>query len=215
MVLEIEKIKNYNYFIWDFDGTLFDTYPLMGEAFVCALDACGFKVELEEVLALMSSTFNETFNYYKNKFNLQDSFVDLYTKIRHSNGHEKYKPFPFAENILSLIVESGKENYIFTHRGESIFSILKLNSMTKYFKEIVTTDMGYSRKPCAEGVNYLIDKYSMDRSKTIYIGDRKLDIDVGKNAKISTCLIDNFNKKEYFDATFHFESLKELYQNLK
>ena len=60
--------------------------------------------------------------------------------------------------------------------------------MDSYFKEVISINDGFKRKPSPEGVNYLIGKYKLDRSNTYYVGDRILDIECGVNASIKTIL---------------------------
>nr|WP_214723170.1 HAD hydrolase-like protein [Exiguobacterium sp. s143] len=42
------------HFIWDFDGTLFDTYPVLVDVFVELLEREGRTVEREQVAELMA-----------------------------------------------------------------------------------------------------------------------------------------------------------------
>ena len=44
--------------------------------------------------------------------------------------------------------------------------------------------LGENQNP--EGVDYLVDKYQLDRSETYYIGDRTLDVDLADNAGIGS-----------------------------
>ena len=56
-----------------------------------------------------------------------------------------------------------------------------------YFKEIVTIDNGFPRKPHPASYEYLHQKYDLD----LIIGDRELNILAGKNLNIKTCLFQN------------------------
>lgn len=49
---------------------------------------------------------------------------------------------------------------------------LSLLEIRKYFKEVITSENGFLRKPNSEAVIYLIEKYKMNEQKTYYIGDR-------------------------------------------
>lgn len=42
------------HFIWDFDGTLFDTYPVLIDVFVDMLESEGQSVDRERVAELMA-----------------------------------------------------------------------------------------------------------------------------------------------------------------
>ena len=40
----------YRHFVWDFDGTLFDTYPRMTKSFQHALAVCGVQADEADIL---------------------------------------------------------------------------------------------------------------------------------------------------------------------
>ena len=51
-------------------------------------------------------------------------------------------------------------------------------------EEILTMEDGFKRKPDPEAINYLVDKYNLNKNFTYYVGDRHLDIDSANNAGI-------------------------------
>jgi phosphoglycolate phosphatase-like HAD superfamily hydrolase len=53
--------------------------------------------------------------------------------------------------------------------------------------------MNFPSKPAPDAVNYICDTYGLDRSETVMIGDREIDVLSGKNAGCFGCL---FTKKE-------------------
>lgn len=71
-------------------------------------------------------------------------------------------------------------------QGENAYQILADLEILDYFTEIVTTANGFARKPDPEGVNYLVEKYQLDKISTYYIGDRTLDVDVAFNSGIQS-----------------------------
>ena len=52
----------------------------------------------------------------------------------------------------------------------------------------VTKKNGFGRKPEPDGINYLVDKYGLDRQKTFYVGDRSIDMECAANAGIGGIL---------------------------
>ena len=60
--------------------------------------------------------------------------------------------------------------------------------MKAYFREILTSQSGFARKPDPEGLRYLIEKYGLDPACTFYVGDRRLDMDCAVNAGITGIL---------------------------
>ena len=58
--------------------------------------------------------------------------------------------------------------------------------MRQYFTEVVTSANGFARKPEPEAINYLLDKYDLDKTSTYYVGDRRLDVEAAENAGIKS-----------------------------
>ena len=54
--------------------------------------------------------------------------------------------------------------------------------------EVVTSENGFQPKPSGEGVAYLVEKYSLDRNHTAYVGDRTLDVLCAKDAGVKAIL---------------------------
>lgn len=55
--------------------------------------------------------------------------------------------------------------------------------MLQYFTEVITKQYGFKRKPDSEGFMYLIEKYKIDKTTTLVIGDRECKILGGKAAE--------------------------------
>ena len=67
-------------------------------------------------------------------------------------------------------------------------SVLENIGLANSFVEIVNSLNGFKRKPDPEGLNYLIDKYKLDKNNTYYVGDRPLDIKCANNAHIKSIM---------------------------
>ena len=91
-----------------------------------------------------------------------------------------------AKTILAWAQEAGIQQFVYTHKGENAYQVLADLDILDYFTEIVTTANGFARKPDPEGVNYLVEKYQLDKTSTYYIGDRTLDVDVAFNSGIQS-----------------------------
>ena len=100
------------------------------------------------------------------------------------------RPFPGVEEVLARVIAAGGDNFICTHRGDSIYELLRQGGVAGYFKEITTSAHHFARKPSPEAVQYLLDKYGMDPAETLMIGDRPLDVEAGQNAGTAGCFFD-------------------------
>lgn len=197
--------------IWDFDGTLFDTYPSIASAFQRALNEEGIEQSQEEILKHIRISVTHGINYYRDNFKLDvESFVDRYERYGNETDVTKVFPFLYAVEICREIVDRGGRNYIITHRDKSIYKYLRHHDMLNLFTEVVTEEYGFKRKPDPESYLYILNKHNISKESALMIGDRELDLTGAKNAGIKSCLFDvcdcNFRHK----ADYVIESIKEL-----
>lgn len=200
----------YKHIIWDFDGTLFDTYPVMASVFKEMLEDEGIEESLEEILKYMKISMTYAFQYYDKKYQLSKALKENYVIRRRDMEINLCKPYPGVEDICKYIHNSGRNNYLFTHRGESAIRFLKDYDLYHYFSDFITSRHGFERKPSPDAINYLVEKYHIINNEAIMIGDRDLDILSAKNAGIHTCFFTEVNE-ECNIADFTINNFQELY----
>ncbi|MEM5190764.1 HAD-IA family hydrolase, partial [Enterococcus faecium] len=104
---------------------------------------------------------------------------------------EVSRPFPETKQVLEMLKDNGGRHFILTHRlTESTWGLLKEHRLAHLIEEVVGIDQDFPRKPDPASLNYLIDTFHLERTDTMMIGDRRLDIEAGKNAGVATCLYD-------------------------
>ncbi|NLB78345.1 MAG: HAD-IA family hydrolase [Clostridiaceae bacterium] len=181
-------IKNY---IWDFDGMLFDSYPHCATAFVKMMADHDISVDYNEVIRLMRNSYNDAYQRY----DVNDAQKKLLkTYERDQNITPIVTPYPDTYQVLETIYKRGGRNFLYTHRDLSAVEYIKTYDMDGFFTEFVTSDNNFKSKPEPDAILYLVEKYKMDKSETIMIGDREIDVLAGKNAGIRSCLFDEFRK---------------------
>lgn len=178
-------MKNY---IWDFDGTLFDTYPAMVDGAWQALKDFGISMDKKEIYFKMKKYST---SYLINESNLNaKEFNELFHRYE-KESTEVSRPFPETKQVLEMLKDNGGRHFILTHRlTESTWGLLKEHRLAHLIEEVVGIDQDFPRKPNPASLNYLIDTFHLERTDTMMIGDRRLDIEAGKNAGVATCLYD-------------------------
>ena len=177
----------YKHVIWDFDGTLFDTYPSMTKAMQLALEKAGHAVEWDEIYSKLKVTVGFAKQFYMDKFGLGEEFENDYVSIRTSIEAGMCVPYDGIKELLSDIIAAGGKNYICTHRGSTLRGILEYHGMSHLFEYAVTKEHGLKLKPDPESVTYLIDRFGIEKSEAVMVGDRELDVLAGQNAGITGC----------------------------
>ena len=197
--------------IWDFDGTLFDTYPGMTYAFKKALGDNNVEVSEDEILKYMKISVTNAINHFKGVYHLSNEFIEKYSYYEKNLDVDKIIPFPFAKEICLDFKKNGGKNFILTHRGNSTLKFLKYHGMVDYFEEIGTKHNCFRRKPDPEGFIYFTKKYNMRNDTVLAIGDRDCDILGGKKANIRTCLYNTNSIESNENPDFTIKSLSELF----
>ena len=198
----------YSAYIWDFDGTLFDSYPHVIAAFEKVLDRHGIPYDHETVTEKLYIHFNvaaKAYNLTKEQF---QEFVTLAFQIG-------YRPFvtayPGAAAVLRAITENGGKNYLYTHRHQSAGAYLRLFGLDKYFSGIVDSTMHFPDKPAPDAIEFILTRYGLDKDKTVMVGDREIDVLAGKNAGCRGCLLVTHPLDETATVAAHtVHSLPEL-----
>ena len=176
-------------FIWDLDGTLLDSYEIIINSLYQIYKEKGFEIDKREIY---EDAINESVSYFIKRMEttLGVPFQDLkdrYTNITHEQVLS-IKAMKHAKEILEYLNSVGVHNYVYTHRGTTTEVVLSNIGLKSYFDEIVTSLDNFKRKPDPEGLNYLINKYHLDKNHTYYVGDRKLDIECANNASIKSIM---------------------------
>lgn len=183
--------------VWDFDGTLANSYPGMVIAVQESLKN-NFKIELSKdtiytdikktsirhyVTQLMANRERDDLAIKKDV----DIFYHDYKLIEQRN-QDKIQLLHHAKKALDYLKQQGMRQFIVTHRDKSIKTLVDRLGIKDYFTEVVSVEDGHIRKPDANMLNYLIDKYQIDGDLWV-IGDREIDIDFGKSVAAKTILL--------------------------
>ena len=181
----------YDNIIWDFDGTLFDTYPAMCRDLRQVMAGLGVRTELEDLLVRFTVSRDTVLEWCGERAGLPAGEIDrVYRAWVAEHGQPEAHPFPHVREFLAQFQAAGGKNFVFTHRSGSVHDYLAGEDLTKYFTDVVSAGTTYARKPDPAGNNYLIGTYGLDRDRTLAVGDRELDVLAAKNAGIHACLVD-------------------------
>lgn len=194
-------------FIWDLDGTLLDSY----EAILSGI---------EETFGQFSIPYDkEKVREFILKFSVQDLMekvaeerkldVEVLNQVRAQSLAEKNAQVVLmsgAREVLSWADAAGIQQFVYTHKGDNAFTILRDLGLESYFTEIITSQSGFARKPNPEAATYLLNKYQLNPEKTYYIGDRTLDVEFAQNSGIQSI---NFLESTY-EGNHRIQALEDI-----
>lgn len=179
----------YDNIIWDFDGTLFNTYPAMCRDLQAVMEGLGVHASLEDLLPRFTTSRETVLAWCGEQAGMTAQEVDqIYRAWVTEHGQPEAYPFPHVRSILERFQAAGGRNFVFTHRSGSVHDYLAGADLTKYFTDVVSAGTTYARKPAPAGNLHIIETHGLDKDRTLAVGDRELDILAAKNAGIHACL---------------------------
>lgn len=205
----------FRYFFWDFDGTLYNTYPFVVEDFSKALRDAGLCVPESGLLKMLKNTLRETAHDLGGSEEKADEIIRRYSEYADSRNSAALPIYPLADEALRTVCEKGGQNYLYTHRNLSSIEALEHDGLWTYFADSVTSLDGFAHKPAPDALNHLIDKHNLPRAACCMVGDRSIDLDAGRNAGISPVLFDPDGFCLDYDTPYRFNNFKDFIRWLK
>lgn len=208
-------MKQMKLFIWDFDGTLMDTYPNIIRYLRQALQEFGKDASAVEIMEKMMDTILSTIEFYSKQYGIPN----LHERYKAHYAREAQDPvlvFPGVPEVLQEIRRMGADNYIFTNRGESIYPMLEKAGVLEEFTEIVTAaSPEFVVKPSPDVILYLMKKYGGTPENTVMIGDRVCDLESAYRAGCRTCHLLTPSVPQYPECDWRIENLFQMLDMLR
>lgn len=190
--------------VWDFDDTIANSYPGIVSATQKSLRE-NFGISLSKDTIFKESKKTSVRRFVTELLEDQED-VDQAVKVFYATYyryekeyHDKITLIPHVLKELKYCDSKHYMQFIITHRDQSIYDLAKTLGIEHFFKEIISVEDGHKRKPDPEMLNYLIEKYGLNKDELWVIGDRQIDVDFGQSVGAHTIL---FNSE---DVDFKYE----------
>ena len=214
---KLNSIKNLNYIIFDFDGTIIDSERIWFESWDIVEDKFDIVLDEDYKRSIAGMKPISVLNKLKEKFD--DSKISIVREIRRNYFFKKVKenkilPKAYAIELLELLKEKNITCYLASNSGKDyIHRVLKFNEMDGYFKEVVSREDVKEGKPSPIMYNYLIEKYGLKKDEGFILEDSESGIIAAIATNYHTVFIEDVSllDKELQDKVlFEIKSLKEL-----
>ena len=192
-------MKDYKCYLFDFDGTIVDSFESMVYIFLSALEKFGLKGEVNEVLQYSRQPISKTFfDKGGKKEDLRDFFDVTIGLLNEEINLYKNQLFKDTLSCVNALKEKGHKVGIVTSNSDShVKEILEhLNVDPNIFDVIVGFEATDKHKPEAEPILKGMELLNVNDG-VVYIGDSLDDMKSAKNAKVDGILIERHN--EYGD----------------
>ena len=182
-------------FIWDLDGTLLDSYEAILSGIEETFGQFAIPYDKEKVREfILKFSVQDLLEQVAEERNLDAEVLNQVRAQSLSEKNAQVVLMPGAREVLAWADKSGIQQFVYTHKGDNAFTILRDLGLAEYFTEILTGQSGFARKPSPEAATYLLDKYQLDPRTTYYIGDRTLDVEFAQNSGLQSI---NFLESSY------------------
>ena len=181
-----------DHLIFDFDGTIADSYPLFLEFMKIIGKENGLEQTCsdEELDRYMKITIYHGFEHLGwDKHLSNKSFLDRFHVLQKEYAL-RFVAFPEAVELLEYAFQNGKKNYVYTHSGSIVGEMLKNMGIDHLFTFLLDSSYGFPAKPAPNALQYLCERFALDPQKCMMIGDRPIDAQAGMNAGMQGCLWD-------------------------
>ena len=182
-------------FIWDLDGTLLDSYEAILSGIEETFGQFSIPYDKEKVRDfILKYSVQDLLEQVAEERNLDAKVLNQVRAQSLAEKNAQVVLMPGAREVLAWAAEQGIQQFVYTHKGDNAFTILRDLGLEFYFTEILTNQSGVARKPSPEAGLYLLDKYQLDPMQTYYVGDRTLDVEFAQNSGIQSI---NFLESSY------------------
>ncbi len=200
---------------WDFDGTLYDTYPQLTASFRSGLERLQLGGLLDEasLLKLLKGSV-----YHAALWCAEQAQADVQEIMSsYRSFHERETVFPLYEgaaDCLRALHDAGFHHYLYTHRDETAVDQLKRDGLWTLFDDAVISTDGFPHKPAPDALLALLARNQLAPGQCAMVGDRDIDIDAGHNAGMSGVLFDPDGFYSGYPAELRGRTMNELTQAL-
>ena len=205
-------MKDYDYYLFDFDGTLCDSRESLFPVFKHGFDAINQEVSKEQAAEYMHHSLQWVVE--ERKIEGEDVMVFVRTIIDALNWDDSIsliKFFPDCEKVLKELRKRGKKIGIVTGNNEPhVHLVLEKFNLSKYFDIVVGAESYVNPKPNGEPCLVGCKKFGVEPSdKVVYVGDSLQDVASGKEAGVDYILLDREGLHEKEESK-RIISLEEL-----
>jgi HAD superfamily hydrolase (TIGR01509 family) len=173
--------------IWDFDGTLADTRPIIEAGMDHALRLLKLPPSVREewlkyVGLPLEDGINNTFGPLG--FTLEQ-VLPVYRTFKHIEHEHLIKGFHGITELLAELHRRGVLQAIASSkRGEPLKRQVAALEWTPYFHPIVSPDEVTRAKPDPESIHLILTTLGVDPADAVMVGDTPFDLDMARRAGI-------------------------------
>lgn len=202
----------FDHLIFDFDGTISDSYPLFVEFFRAIAEQKQLPFDLSDDALDRQMRRTLWKGYQAMGWEELISYRDVLTLFHEMQEKRamEFQAFPEAIDLLQYAAKRGKKLYIYTHSGDIVKQMMKNMRIDSLFTFVLDASFGFAEKPAPDALLYLMQRFDLQADHCLMIGDRPIDAHAGMNAGMKGCLWDARELYPEAKADYVVRSLSEI-----
>ncbi|NLW31044.1 MAG: HAD-IA family hydrolase [Fibrobacter sp.] len=213
-------IREYDYYLFDADGTLFDTTEMICSCFEHTAEQFGKQYDKKLVKTHIGMTLRKQMEIYYGP--LTDQMFETFRTAHMDYQLSIYKDFlvlcPGVKEALSELVQNGKKCAVVTSRMMYTLELfLKEMGIFSFFEVLVTPESTLKHKPDPQPALKALELFgSVTPQKAVFIGDSPFDIECGHRAGMDTAFVKwSHNDKSLLSVkpVYYLNDMRQLCEN--
>lgn len=211
-------------FIFDMDGTIFDTEKFYYQTWLDIAKKEGFDFGLEDKVRLSGKQSKESIAYMVENFSMDEKEAIRIRKNLNELRDKKFNELDYSlkkPGLLKLLSYLRENNKNIALASSSIKSridfLLDREGVRDYFDEIISSDDITKGKPDPQIFNLAMEKIGADKNKTYIIEDSFAGVKAAKKSGAKVVLIIDLDESDLIksQADLVFSSLDEFLSYIK
>lgn len=183
----------YKLAIFDMDGTILDTLEDLADCMNYSLEKNGYpKRTLSEVRSFVGNGIHKL---VERAVPVETSEEEVEKVFHTFHGYYKdhcaikTRPYDGICEVIQNMREQGILTAVVSNKADYAVKSLCDDYFKGLFDFAVGDREGYQRKPYPDSVYAVLEKFEINKSEAVYIGDSEVDLQTAKNADIDVIMV--------------------------
>lgn len=171
----------YRAILFDLDGTLLDSVPMIVKVTREALESMG--IHFDDVTIRHSVGLPLKVQAHRFARDREQEFIDIYRGIYRERLAEEARLFPGTLEMLSTLRSKGCLTAVVTSKSaRGTARVLESSGLSGMFEGVVTADDVTHPKPDPEPLQKAIEQLQVTGAESLYVGDSAFDVEMARRA---------------------------------
>lgn len=210
-------MKEYDYILFDLDGTLTDSKPGIVKCIAYALEKDNIPYTQSILDKMVGPPFRVSMKeYFGLDMPMIEKLIEIYRGVYEVSGYKNCKVFDGVREMLQTLKDAGKTLAVATSKPIKFTNLIMRDfDLGKYFDFVGGASSDASKEAKRDVVRMVLDNLKVeDKSKVLMVGDRLYDIE-GAHLEGIDCaavLYGYGNREEFerYNAEYILETPKDV-----